>query len=128
MIKRQRKPTTKSRAEELLAGDFKAMGDLPKPYRELYVTPNAAYRFDFAWPAIKLAVEVNGRGRHQTEKGEREDNQKINLATELGWRVLIYPARSVTVAKRRARIVDQVRRVICNVRCEESALYVLNGD
>ncbi len=51
------------------------------------------WRFDFAWPEFKVAVEVegivyNGRGRHQTAKGYEGDCYKYNAALLRGWRVL----------------------------------------
>jgi len=60
------------------------------------------WRFDFAWVALKLAVEfeglviqrVNGqailRGRHATRQGIREDMEKYNAAGMMGWTVLRY--------------------------------------
>jgi len=52
----------------------------------------AHYRFDFAWPDKKLAVECEGGiwrgGRHVTGKGFESDARKYNMAVLLGWRVL----------------------------------------
>lgn len=49
------------------------------------------HRFDFAWPGVKVAVEVDGNawhvkggGRHGTDS----DREKLNIAASLGWRVL----------------------------------------
>lgn len=58
------------------------------------------WRFDFAWPAYWLAVEIDGvvvrrvggrmmtTGRHSDVAGMRDDNEKINAAIYLGWSVL----------------------------------------
>ena len=52
------------------------------------------FRFDFAWPGLKLAVEVEGglwsRGEsaHKHPLGILRDIEKGNLAVLLGWRVL----------------------------------------
>ena len=50
------------------------------------------WRFDFAWPGEKLAVEVEGgiftRGRHTRGTGMLADMEKYNRAALLGWRVL----------------------------------------
>lgn len=50
------------------------------------------WRFDYAWPAIKLAVEVQGavfaQGRHTRGAGYTEDCVKLCEAAILGWRVL----------------------------------------
>jgi very-short-patch-repair endonuclease len=52
------------------------------------------YRFDVAFPRVKLAVEIDGGvfsgGRHSRGAGYREDTYKLNLAALLGWTVLRY--------------------------------------
>ncbi|MEN3051332.1 MAG: DUF559 domain-containing protein [Candidatus Methanosuratincola petrocarbonis] len=49
------------------------------------------FRFDFAWPEKKVAVELEGGtwigGRHVRPEGFERDLEKYNLATALGWRV-----------------------------------------
>ena len=57
--------------------------------------PTRKWRFDFAWPERKVAVEVEGvvfgkrgQGRHQTAIGLSADCEKYNEALLLGWRVL----------------------------------------
>lgn len=118
--------SVKSEAEELLNRSLADAGFCP--VREYEFTDVRKWRLDFAWPKIKLAVEVHGAGRHNRMKGQREDMQKINAATELGWRVLCYQAGSVKTHKRRERIVEQIVRIICSVSCPESAAVVLSGD
>ena len=50
------------------------------------------WRFDFAWPEPMVAVEIDGggfvAGRHTRGKGFEMDAEKLNAATEKGWRVL----------------------------------------
>lgn len=50
------------------------------------------WRFDFAWPQRKVALEVDGGthsgGRHVRGKGYEEDCEKLNAAIINGWRVL----------------------------------------
>lgn len=50
------------------------------------------WRFDFAWPKRKIALEVEGgtwsRGRHTRGSGFEKDCEKYNEATLLGWRVM----------------------------------------
>lgn len=50
------------------------------------------WRFDFAIPEHKIAIEVEGGvwtgGRHTSPKGFLGDMEKYNTATVMGWRVL----------------------------------------
>ena len=65
---------------------------LPAPVVEFLFHPVRGWRFDFAWPELKLAVEYEGavfvQGRHTRGKGFVEDCEKYNAAVLLGWRVL----------------------------------------
>jgi very-short-patch-repair endonuclease len=61
--------------------------------REHKFHPDRKWRFDFAAPALKVAVELEGgifsRGKssHRTGVGIRRDMEKSNEAQKLGWRV-----------------------------------------
>lgn len=62
----------------------------PKYQEEYQFHPHRRWRFDFAWPDHKIAVEVDGNawhvkggGRHNQDK----DLEKLNQATLMGWRV-----------------------------------------
>lgn len=50
------------------------------------------WRFDFALPTFKIAIEVEGgvwtAGRHTRPRGFLGDMEKYNAAAALGWRVL----------------------------------------
>lgn len=50
------------------------------------------WRFDFAFPRHKVAVEIEGgvwtKGRHTRGSGFVKDMEKYNEATRLGWRIL----------------------------------------
>jgi hypothetical protein len=57
------------------------------------------FRFDFAWPAQRLAVEVDGGtysgGRHTRGKGYEEDCEKVCEAVIRGWRVMKVTTKQV---------------------------------
>ena len=57
--------------------------------------PTRKWRFDFAWPDLKLACEIDGgifsRGRHVNPRGFIADCEKSNEATRLGWRLFRFP-------------------------------------
>ena len=68
--------------------------------REFKFHMKRRWRFDFAFPAIKLAIEADGVGRsdggasnHRTLQGYARQAEKRNAAAALGWRVVtITPA------------------------------------
>lgn len=63
----------------------------PQPDREYRFHPERRWRFDFAFPAHRVAVECEGgtwvQGRHTRGLGFRNDCEKYNAATARGWRV-----------------------------------------
>lgn len=65
---------------------------LPEPVREYRFHPTRKWRLDFAWPAVMLAVEVEGGiyrgGGHTSTTGLKRDIEKGNALTMAGWRVL----------------------------------------
>ncbi len=79
-----------SDAEEALAFQLRAMGI---PFmREYRFHADRKWRFDFAWPTTRLALEVDGGtwsgGRHVTGSGYAADIEKANAAALAGYRVL----------------------------------------
>jgi very-short-patch-repair endonuclease len=50
------------------------------------------WRFDWAWVAQKVALEVDGgvyiQGRHTRASGWLKDSEKLNTAASMGWRLL----------------------------------------
>lgn len=81
----------RSRLEEELASQLRLLGT-PDPERDLRFHPTRRWMFDFAWPAVRLAVEVEGgvftRGRHVRWAGLVGDGEKLQEAGRLGWKVL----------------------------------------
>jgi hypothetical protein len=70
---------------------------LLKHYKVKYVTehkfhPSRKWRFDFAFPEVMIALEIEGgvwtKGRHTRGTGFINDIGKYNEATMMGWRVL----------------------------------------
>ena len=58
--------------------------------REFIFHSTRKWRFDFAIPSRHIAIEIEGRGRHQSFGGFESDAKKYNAAAKLGWRVLRY--------------------------------------
>lgn len=80
-----------SKAEELLLFQIKA-AKLRLPVREYKFHPTRRWKFDFAYPMLRLAIEIEGGiwvgGRHNTGKGYSADCEKYNNAALLGWSIL----------------------------------------
>ena len=55
--------------------------------RELIFHPTRKWRFDFAFPELKIAVEVDGGGHKMYWGTYRNDVEKMNAALFLGWQV-----------------------------------------
>ena len=88
-----------------------AADGLPMPVREHRFHDTRRWRFDYAWPAQMVALEVEGGvwtgGRHTRGKGYVADLEKYREAAIAGWCVL-----RVTPAELKAAAVDLVRRAM----------------
>lgn len=60
--------------------------------KEYKFHPTRKWRFDFAIPEYKIAIEIDGGvwnyGRHNRAQGYLADMKKFNAAASLGWIVL----------------------------------------
>jgi len=71
---------------------------LPAPVAEFRFHPTRKWRFDFAWPAEKVAIEIDGGGykfgggKHMSPA----DYEKINTAQSMGWKVYRFTPAMVT--------------------------------
>lgn len=72
---------------------------MPMPVNEYRFHPLRKWRFDFAWPDHRIAVEVEGGsrtyGRHNRAGGFEKDCEKYNAAALLGWRVFRFTSAMV---------------------------------
>jgi hypothetical protein len=79
--------------------EFFTRHGLPAPVLEHRFHPTRLWRFDYAWPAHRVALEVEGGrftgGRHTSAEGFHKDLEKYNAAACLGWRVLRITPRAV---------------------------------
>lgn len=77
--------------------------------REFRFHPERKWRFDYAVPERKVALEVEGGvwtgGRHTSSKGFLNDMEKYNTATVMGWKVVrttpkdLYTAATLTLMR-----------------------------
>lgn len=91
-------PGGPSALEARFAQHIKAL-QLPAPVTEFRFHPERKWRFDFAWPKLRIAVEIEGgvlsQGRHVRPQGFTNDCEKYNHASQLGWRVLRFTGADV---------------------------------
>jgi hypothetical protein len=83
---------------------------LPAPEREYRFDPARRWRFDYAWPAQKVALEREGGtwagGRHVRPKGYENDCKKYNRAQILGWLVVRATAGMVASGEAAAAVAE----------------------
>ena len=77
-----------SHLETILTAKLATAG-FPEPEREFRFDPDRKWRFDLAWDAHRIAVEIEGGvwngGRHTRPVGFQADIEKYNAATLAGW-------------------------------------------
>jgi len=63
--------------------------------KEYRVVPDRGWRFDYAYPDLRIGIEVHGgiwvRGGHTRGSGFIKDREKFNRAAIAGWLVLEFP-------------------------------------
>ena len=73
-------------------------GTIPEYVEEHQFDPVRKYRFDWAIPELKIAIEYEGifskKSGHTTVSGYTKDCDKYNLATVHGWKILRYTAKN----------------------------------
>lgn len=89
--------------------------ETPQPQPEFRFHPTRMWRLDFAWPALKLAVELEGAiwtgGRHTRGAGVLGDMEKYNALSLMGWKLLRFDGGAVR-SGRAAREVDAAVRAL----------------
>ncbi|MDQ3898758.1 MAG: type IV toxin-antitoxin system AbiEi family antitoxin domain-containing protein [Actinomycetota bacterium] len=95
---------TRSRLEDELLRVLR-QGGLPEPVRQHEV---AGVRLDFAYPAIRLAIEADSRTWHGGRLDVQRNSDKGNVLLARGWRVLHFTWGDVR--RRAGYVVDCVAR------------------
>jgi hypothetical protein len=121
-VKRIKVPKGQGRSELELAMAFhmKALG-LPNPQPQYEFARPRKWAFDFAWPHLGIALEVDGgawiEGRHVRGAGFEEDCVKMSEAAVLGWRVLhveghmVADGRALALIERALRPAEEKYRL-----------------
>ena len=85
---------------------------MPTPTPEFRFHPVRKFRWDWAWPEARLALEVEGGvwsgGAHGRGTGIVRDMEKSTLAAEEGWRIIrVTPSNLATEAT-----MDSIHRAL----------------
>jgi len=85
---------------------------MPTPTPEYRFHPVRKFRWDWAWPEARLALEVEGGvwsgGAHGRGTGIVRDMEKSTLAAEEGWRIIrVTPSNLATEAT-----MDSIHRAL----------------
>jgi hypothetical protein len=92
------------------------LSGLPLPEREFLFHQKRKWRFDFAWPELLIAVEVEGGvwvgGRHVRGEGYEADCEKYNAAQLAGWIVLRFTPGMIKRGKAGSIIEQAIRRAV----------------
>ncbi len=108
--------TTRSALEEKFLSCWELVHGLTlRPVMQhRFAAPDRQWRFDFAWPEQKVAVEIDGgifvHGGHNRGMQITADHEKANYATMRGWRVLRYG--TLDMRKRPIQIAEEVGRLL----------------
>lgn len=113
-VKKAKSQARKLRAEDTQASFAylcKAKG-IQEPTPEFVFHPDRKWRWDYAWPEAKVALEVDGGvwngGKHGRGSGISKDHEKRNAAAVLGWRLLLVQPKHLL----RPQTIDMVAQAL----------------
>ena len=95
-----------------------------KVFKEYKFHAIRRWRFDYAIPEIKLAIEYHGHAGfvgkgssgHSTIKGLTNDCEKMNSASAHGWKVLAFTALHFRHAERMRHNLTDLENTIINAK------------
>ena len=92
VIRRKVRSTTASEKVDLFLNYLQQQFPQAEVVKELQFHPDRKWRFDYAFPSRKVAIEIDGAiwtlGRHNRPRGYLNDMEKLNTAASMGWLVL----------------------------------------
>lgn len=107
---RPKLPKALSPGEEEFLLQCRVYGLLPAREHKFHSSRN--WRFDFAWPELHVAVEIEGgawaNGRHSRGSGFQADCEKYNAALLQGWSVF----RFTTAMVKSGKAIDTILSVL----------------
>ena len=92
VIRRKALSSTASEKVDLFLNYLQQQFPQAEVVKELQFHPDRKWRFDYAFPSRKIAIEIDGAiwtlGRHNRPRGYLNDMEKLNTAASMGWLVL----------------------------------------
>ena len=92
VIRRKVLSSTASEKVDLFLNYLQQQFPQAEVVKELQFHPDRKWRFDYAFPSRKIAIEIDGAiwtlGRHNRPRGYLNDMEKLNTAASMGWLVL----------------------------------------
>ena len=93
-------PSERKRLENIFMEMWLRCDGNPRlPVEQFQFHATRKWRFDFAWPAVRLAVEIQGggfvNGKHNRGATQAKDHEKMNAAQADGWCVLQYGTKAM---------------------------------
>lgn len=92
VIRRRVLSSTASEKVDLFLNYLQQQFPQAEVVKELQFHPDRKWRFDYAFPSRKIAIEIDGAiwtlGRHNRPRGYLNDMEKLNTAASMGWLVL----------------------------------------
>lgn len=120
--------------------DQLAQAGLPEPVKEFKFHAERGWRYDYAWPDLKVAAEYQGgvfdegRSGHTSKGGVLRDVEKLNESQAAGWHVVYVTPNTVVnrVALRYiknaiARATDSVTMGTPEAQVIKDAVRTLRG-
>jgi very-short-patch-repair endonuclease len=90
--------------------------NIPEPKAEVWWGADRRYRLDFAFPDLRLVIEVDGWAGHFAPEKRRSDHRRDRTLRQAGWTVLRYDWWEVTYdAVRVARQISETYRELAAV-------------
>ena len=115
---RQPKKLTSAQRLRKLKADVRVAGfltwlkvrGLPAPIAEYRFHPTRKWRFDYAWPDHKIALEEQGGlfsgGRHSRGAALLDEHEKLNAAVVAGFRVLFSTPQTIQSQEMRTTLIS----------------------
>jgi len=86
---------------------------IPEPRAEVQFHSTRKWRFDYAWPQYRVALEIEGGvftgGRHTSGAGFMKDAEKYNYAACMGWAIIRCMPRTLCVAETMTYIAQAIK-------------------